>query len=100
MDYFDLKTIDIATKTWFDRVNGNTYFAQRIVLNYGYLNEVTYVNKFQYGYSSFEYFALEFLMDKISNFEFSLKTFRDFQKRGIIIRHNISEGRKKDLLTI
>ena len=100
MNYYDLKTIDITTKTWFDRVNGNTYFAQRIVLNYGYLNEEVHVNKFQYGYSSFEYFALEFLKVKISNFDFSLKTFNDFLKKGIIIRHNISEGRKKDLLNI
>ena len=31
----DLKTIDIKTLVWFDKVNGNSYFAQTITLNFG-----------------------------------------------------------------
>lgn len=55
------QTIDIHTYTWFDKTFGNTYFAQEIVLNYGTDQAQTYVNKFQYGYSSYDFFALEFL---------------------------------------
>ena len=55
------QTIDIHTYTWFDKTFGNTYFAQEIVLNYGTDQEQKFKNHFQYGYSSFDYFALEFL---------------------------------------
>ena len=55
------QTIDIHTYTWFDRTYGNTYFAQEIVLNYGTDQEQRFRNPFQYGYSSFDNYALEFL---------------------------------------
>lgn len=55
------QTIDIHTYTWFDKTYGNTYFGQEIVLNYGTDQAQTYVNKFQYGYSSYEFEALKFL---------------------------------------
>ena len=58
------QTIDIHTYTWFDKLYGNTYFAQEIVLNYGTDQEQSFKNKLQYGYSSFDYFALEFLRTK------------------------------------
>ena len=35
MKTIEIKTIDVCTKTWFDKVNGNTYFAQEITLNFG-----------------------------------------------------------------
>ena len=54
-------TIDIHTYKWFDKVNGNTYFAQEIILNYGTEQEQRFKNKFQYGYSSYDHVALEFL---------------------------------------
>ena len=55
------QTIDIHTYAWFDKINGNTYFAQEIVLNYGTDQEQRFKNRFQYGYSSYDFFALEFL---------------------------------------
>ena len=55
------QTIDIHTYKWFDRTFGNTYFAQEIVLNYGTDQEQRFKNPFQYGYSSFDSVALEFL---------------------------------------
>lgn len=57
MKVSDIKTIDVQTKTWFDKVNGNTYFAQRITLNFGMDNEFEFINPFQYGYSSFDFFC-------------------------------------------
>jgi len=55
------QTIDIHTYRWFDKTYGNTYFAQKIILNYGQDGELTIYNHFQYGYSSYDFFALEFL---------------------------------------
>lgn len=52
MNLSELKTIDVQTLEWFDKVNGNTYFASTITLNLGMQNETTLYNEFQYGYDS------------------------------------------------
>lgn len=49
MSRFILKTVDIVSKEWRDRVNGNTYFASRITLNLGMKDEKTLYIDFQYG---------------------------------------------------
>ncbi|MEJ6794579.1 MAG: hypothetical protein QNK68_06180 [Flavobacteriales bacterium] len=46
------KTIDIQAKEWFDKVNGNSYFAGTITINYGTIKEETFLMPFQYGYGS------------------------------------------------
>lgn len=46
------KTIDINAKEWFDKLNGNSYFAGIITLNYGTETEETFLMPFQYGYGS------------------------------------------------
>ena len=46
------KTIDIQAKEWFDKVNGNSYFAGTITLNYGTETEETFLLPFQYGYGN------------------------------------------------
>ena len=45
-----LKTLDIDCFKWFDRVNGNTYFACKITCNNGMKNEISFNIPFQYGY--------------------------------------------------
>lgn len=62
----DIKTIDVLTKCWFDKINGNSYFAQRIVINRGKKNEVTIINHYQYGYSSFDHFAKQCVMRELN----------------------------------
>ena len=62
----DIKTIDVITKTWFDKVNGNTYFAQRITINRGRKNEIVLTNPYQYGYSSYDWFAADFVMRELN----------------------------------
>ena len=62
----DIKTIDVITKTWFDKINGNTYFAQKIVVNKHRNNEVVIYNPFQYGYSSYDYFAKQCVMQHLN----------------------------------
>lgn len=53
-----VKNIHVVTRTWFDKVNGNTYFAQMIVFNWGLKDEQTIYNPFQYGYSSYKHHAV------------------------------------------
>ena len=77
------QTIDIHTYVWFDKVCGNTYFAQEIILNYGTEQEQRFKNKFQYGYSSFNYFALEFLRKQ----GIAIPKDRDELKEMFIIRN-------------
>ena len=45
-DAFDLESIFIEGRLWFDKVNGNTYFSNRIWIN----GKVTYEMPMQYGY--------------------------------------------------
>ena len=84
------QTIDIHTYTWFDKINCNTYFAQEIVLNYGTEQEQSFKNKFQYGYSSFDYFALEFLKKQ----GIYIPENRDELKEMFIIRNYKTEVKK------
>lgn len=45
-----IKTIDINSKEWFDKVNGNSYFSAVITLNYGLPDVEDIKLPFQYGY--------------------------------------------------
>lgn len=45
-----MKTIDIKAKTWFDKVNGNSYFAALVTLDFGLPTEKEIKIPFQYGY--------------------------------------------------
>jgi hypothetical protein len=45
-----IKTIDITALEWFDKVNGNSYFAGSVTVNYGMPNAKTVNMVFQYGY--------------------------------------------------
>ena len=47
-----LKSINIDAVKWFDKVNGNTYFASVITLNKGYATETKLYSEFQYGYGN------------------------------------------------
>ena len=75
----NIKTIDVQTKEWFDKVNGNSYFASIITLNFGMPDEVELRNKFQYGYETqHEYQAAEAISKHIGLSEVKLlRYFRD-----------------------
>ena len=47
-----IKTIDISAREWFDKVNGNSYFAGSVTINYHMEDEVVLKMPFQYGYGS------------------------------------------------
>lgn len=45
-----LKTIDIQAYEWFDKVNGNSYFAAIVTTNFGLSDKKQVKLPFQYGY--------------------------------------------------
>jgi hypothetical protein len=59
-----MKTLDINSREWFDKINGNSYFSAEIVINYGTPSERKYFLPFQYGYGDhYKYQAFELLQD-------------------------------------
>lgn len=95
-----IKTVDITTKFWFDKTCGNTYFASRIILNYGMQDEKTIKLPFQYGSGSQpEFEAVKALKSAniISN-ESSTSLWRVCEGLKIILRSNqYSKCLKRDV---
>ena len=60
-----IKTIDVNAKEWFDKVNGNSYFAGTVCINFGMKNQVNINMPFTYGYGS--YYEQEAMNVLISN---------------------------------
>jgi len=56
MKTLKIKTIDIQSKEWFDKVNGNSYFSSQITLNFGMKNQQNIFLPFQYGYGDHSYY--------------------------------------------
>lgn len=60
-----IQTLDLQVKRWWDKVNGNSYFSARLILDYGIKTEKTFFIPFQYGYGNFpEQKSLELLKEK------------------------------------
>ena len=89
-------TIDIQAKEWFDKVNGNSYFAALITINFGMADERQSKMPFQYGYGdSSRYRAIEQLQkDDILPNEGTL-SHNYFTDNGIIVRYSKQTGCKK-----
>lgn len=45
-----IKTIDINYLEWFDKINGNSYCAGTVTINYGMKSAKVFVSPMQYGY--------------------------------------------------
>lgn len=57
-----VKTIDINALEWFDKINGNSYFAGTIIVNVGLKSEQKIDMPFQYGYGDqYRYEAFKLL---------------------------------------
>tara|TARA_R110002167_G_C12140725_1_gene600162 strand:- start:100 stop:429 length:330 start_codon:yes stop_codon:yes gene_type:complete len=88
------KTIDLNAKTWFDKVNGNSYFSGTITLNYGTETEETFLMPFQYGYGSqHEQEAKKILTEfnKIST-PYGLSLYSYCKDNNIILRHSLKKN--------
>lgn len=89
----EVKTIDVNAKEWFDKVNGNSYFAANITVNYGMLDEKNIVLPFQYGYGdSYRWEAIK----KLNELDIiPFKEPYDLRESGIIVRYNIQRNCKQ-----
>ena len=97
-----IKTIDIYAKEWFDKVNGNSYFAGTVTLNYGLKDEQTFSMPFQYGYGDeYKYSAFDLLEKKgLIKRNHSSETWAYCKDNKIILRYNIQRNCKKKELMI
>lgn len=101
-----IKTIDVSTKQWWDKYNGNTYFSAQITINFGTKSAERVYMPFQYGYGSYHHETFSELIKKgfIKDAEkFSNGTtesyFNYYQRKGIIYRHyNTPNCLKRDVV--
>ncbi len=90
-----IKTIDVICKEWFDAVNGNSYFAGKVIVNYQMKTEKNFILIFQYGYfEHYKYMALELLEKKkiVKDREERESYWRYYKRKGIIARHTLHEN--------
>lgn len=91
-----MKTIDLNFKEWFDKVNGNSYFAGIITIDYGMESEQEIKIPFTYGYDNqFEWESLYLLVKigLISNKDYPLS--RYCRENNIIFRSNMQRNCKQ-----
>ena len=99
-----IKTIDVSALEYFDRLNGNRYFAGKVIINYGHIDQITLPIEYQYGYGNqYECTAFEEIkkhykttfVDHSSREFFSLNRFCD--AFNIILRSNKRNAKKSEL---
>jgi len=97
-----IKTIDINVKEWFDKINGNSYFAGEIILNYGLKNVKIIFLPFQYGYGEHyltEGFKAIIESEKIKTNENINSLWRFCENNKIILRYHKEQNcLKKELM--
>lgn len=96
-DAFELRSIFIEGRLWFDKVNGNTYFSNRIWIN----GKVIFEMPMEYGYDlQHLHRAVQYLHER-GYFEGekvpSLWEIRD--EMGIDIYYSSTYGKKSELFT-
>jgi len=105
----NIKTIDINALEWFDKINGNSYFAGNIILNYGLPDEKHYIMPYEYGYGEHYIdgaFSLLIKINVISDHEKYSNggqeaIWKYCQRKGIILRTNKQKNcKKRELLNI
>ena len=94
----DIKTVDVHVLSWFDRINGNSYFAGKLTLNYNSDNQVTLLVPFQYGYGNHnEYITSEILFDHLIDKKQDISIKRLCRENNIVLRYTKTENKKRDL---
>nr|DAI89555.1 MAG TPA: hypothetical protein [Caudoviricetes sp.] len=95
-----IKTIDVNCKEWFDKVNGNSYFAGEIIVNAGKKNETIIKLPFQYGYGDhYRYIAFEIVKNNLNTFKTVDRPRQAYEKYKIKTNHSIKRNcLKRELL--
>lgn len=97
----DIKTIDIKALEWFDKANGNSYFAATVTINYGLRSELHLHLPFQYGYADFYVTAaFDLIKSELNCLKKSKQGLdRTCRENGIILRNSkIKNCKKSELL--
>jgi hypothetical protein len=89
----NINTIDINAKEWFDRINGNSYFAGSIVLNFGQDNQIEFIMPFEYGYG--DYYIQKAMQIIYDAGLIEAKYPSELRDLGIILRTNMQRNCKK-----
>ncbi len=89
-----IQTIDVIAKEWRDKINGNSYFAGKVIVNYGLRSEKTFVMPFQYGYGEQYLQEASAVLEKAGYpvIPFYGYTTRTCRESGIILRHSIQRN--------
>lgn len=88
---YKIKTLDCHIREWFDKINGNSYFSGRIVVNFSEKSEKTLFLPYQYGYGS----AWEDAARKILGWEEPM-FWSECQKNEIVLRVNREYSTKRE----
>jgi hypothetical protein len=89
----NINTIDINAKEWFDQINGNSYFAGSIVLNFGQDNQIEFTMPFQYGYG--DYYIQKAMEMLCNSLLIESKYTTELKSKGIILRTYMQKNCKK-----
>ena len=98
-----VRTVDVNALRWWDKVNGNTYFASVVTINDGLPNETRLYMPFQYGYGDqyeYEAAAVLRLAGIICKDGFENSLWRMRETLGFILRANIRDAKKSGLTAI
>lgn len=96
-----IKTIDITAKEWFDKVNGNSYLAGIVTINYGMKTQQQFTIPFQYGYGDYYTQAAKEVLteNKVLKLASNELLWRFCEENKIILRKSIHRNqRKRDVL--
>ena len=102
-----IQTLDVSALEWFDKVNGNSYFAGKVIINYGADSQVTLPLAYQYGYGDkYQYEALSTILKVLEIKPGSLPfgagsaLWRFCDINNIILRSNKRSAKKAELKEI
>ena len=91
-----VKTIDVNGLEWFDKVNGNSYFAGIVTVNFGMKDQKKFKMPFQYGYGdSYRYEAFKTLQKEGIIPETKEQSWQYCRDNGIITRFSMKENCKQ-----
>lgn len=94
-----VKTIDVNSMEWFDRINGNSYFSATVTVNFGMEGQCKILLPFKYGYGDYYQSvalkALETCGMRLRPDSLPLGALWHVKDYGVILRTNKVEGCKK-----
>ena len=91
-----MKTIDINSKEWRDKINGNSYFSGLVIIDFGMKSEEVFLMPYQYGYGSQYEQEAKAILTYANKISTQYETLYSYCKReNIILRSNIIRGCKK-----